>query len=47
MTAVKVPVSGVVAGRCYCMSRRDFSVSVRMASGGEHADETYEEFTIR
>lgn len=46
MTAMKVPVSSA-AGRCSCMSRRDFSVSARMASGGEHADETYEEFTIR
>ena len=55
MTAMKIPVSGVsgvsgVAGvgdRCCSVSRREFSVSARMASGGEHADETYEEFTIR
>ena len=38
---------GVVFGESCRVSKRKFSVSARMASSGEHSDETYEEFTIR
>ena len=51
MAMMKVTGVGAGAGvfpRGSCrIVKREFSVSARMASGGEHSDETYEEFTIR